>query len=86
MRSPMDNNPDRAVAIFNTVLQLPVGQRGAYLDEVCAGDNALRLKIEVLLGVHDEVGTFLEFPTQEPGSSGKVPRSEPSLEQSGQLI
>jgi WD40 repeat protein/serine/threonine protein kinase len=58
----MPNPPDREVAAFNAAINLPVGQRAAYLDQACAGDNGLRLKIEALLRVHDEVGSFLENP------------------------
>src|ERR1035437_1520353 len=69
MQSPMNNASDREVAVFNAVLQLPAGQRAACLDRECAGDVALRQKIEALLRVHDEVGTFLESPTQGAGLS-----------------
>jgi len=91
----MDNPPDdREVAVFNAALQLPAGQRAAYLDGACAGENALRLKIEALLRVHDEVGTFLENPTQEagpsaaekPGPSGTIRISAPPIEQIGERI
>jgi serine/threonine protein kinase len=94
MELPMDNPPDREVAVFNAALQLPAGQRAAYLDAACAGENALRLKIEALLRVHDEVGTFLENPTQEagpsaaekPGPSGTIRISAPPIEQTGERI
>ena len=90
----MNNPPDREVAVFNAALQLPAGQRAAYLDAACAGENALRLKIEALLRVHDEVGTFLENPTQEagpsaaekPGPSGTIRISAPPIEKTGERI
>ena len=90
----MNNAPDREVALFNAALQLAVEQRAGYLDEACAGDEVLRLKIEALLRVHDEVGTFLENPTQEGGLSvveasdlsgtGRVSAS--SIEKAGERI
>jgi serine/threonine protein kinase len=94
MLLPMNNPPDREVTVFNAALQLPAGQRAAYLDAACAGENALRLKIEALLRVHDEVGTFLENPTQEagpsaaekPGPSGTIRISAPPIEQTGERI
>src|ERR1039458_5749780 len=94
MPLPMNNPSEREVAVFNAALQLPAGQRTAYLDEACSGENALRLKIEVLLRVHNEVGTFLENPTQEagpsavekPGSSGTLRISAPPIEQTGERI
>ena len=90
----MNNASDREVALFNGALQLAVEQRARYLDEACAGDEVLRLKIEALLRVHDEVGTFLENPTQEaelsavepPGLSGTVRVSASSIEKTGERI
>jgi eukaryotic-like serine/threonine-protein kinase len=95
MKLPMDNLPDREVAVFNAALQLPAGQRAAYLDEACAGENALRLKIEALLRVHDEVGAFLDIPTQEVapsaaaeelGRPGTIRVSAPPIEKIGERI
>src|SRR5689334_4054095 len=34
--------------------------RAAYLDRACAGDAALRRRIEALLAAHDGAGRFLE--------------------------
>jgi tetratricopeptide (TPR) repeat protein len=36
--------------------------RAAYLDQACAGDSALRAKVEGLLKSHDEAGNFLNEP------------------------
>jgi hypothetical protein len=52
------SNPE--VAIFATALELPLDQRGAYLDQACAGDVALRRQVEALLRVHDDAGDFFE--------------------------
>ena len=91
----MDNPPDREVAVFNAAVQLPVGQRAAYLDESCAGESPLRVKIEALLLVYDEVGTFLENPTQAAalsaaaeklGPAGTVRVSVPPIEKTGERI
>jgi serine/threonine protein kinase/WD40 repeat protein len=40
-------------------------RRRAYLDSVCAGNAALRDRIEALLRSHQEVDTFLEVPAVE---------------------
>ncbi|HXJ58785.1 MAG TPA: hypothetical protein VNU68_19170, partial [Verrucomicrobiae bacterium] len=37
-------------------------ERGAYLDQACAGDAGLRREVESLLAAHDQAGTFLENP------------------------
>src|SRR5882724_5762504 len=58
----MNLPPNREVALFSAALELPAGQRAAYLDEACADDPALRLRLEALLRVHDEAIPFLEAP------------------------
>src|SRR6516162_7928597 len=39
--------------------------RSAYLDEACAGDAALRRRVEALLKAHDDAGAFLDRPAVE---------------------
>src|SRR5512147_2441223 len=56
------NPPNREVALFSAALELPAGQRVAYLQEACADDPALRLRLEALLRVHEEAIPFLETP------------------------
>src|SRR5258708_4621827 len=56
----MSPPPNREVAVFSAALELPTGQRAAYLQEACADDPALRLRLEALLRVHDEAIPFLE--------------------------
>src|SRR4051794_3247867 len=36
--------------------------RASYLDWACAGDAALRARVEALLRSHDEAGSFLKEP------------------------
>src|SRR6266498_3764254 len=48
------------VAILNAVLELPAGQRAAYLDKACAGDAALRRQVEALLQADGQAEGFLE--------------------------
>ena len=53
--------------IVDRVLDLPSTRRGAYLDEVCAGDDSLRRHVEALIA--DSEGTppsdFLEPPDRD---------------------
>ena len=94
MPLPMNNPPDREVAVFNAALQLPAGLRAAYLEKECAGDHSLRLRIEALLRVHGDLATFLENPTEEaapsaaekPGQFGTIRISGSPIEQVGQRI
>src|SRR2546426_6639346 len=53
-------NPE--VAILNEALDLPAGQRAAYLDQACAGDAELRRQVEALLRAHEAAEDFLETP------------------------
>jgi serine/threonine-protein kinase len=51
------NDPiDREVAVFSAARRLPAGERAAYLEEACAGDAALRQRIEELLRANEEAG------------------------------
>ena len=55
-------NP-KANAMFLRAVEMPSpDERAAYLDEVCAGDPALRAEVEQLLKAHQEAGNFLERP------------------------
>ncbi len=56
----MNEPPSREVAIFAAALELPAEKRGAYLDQACAGDLALRGQVEALLRVHDDAGDFFD--------------------------
>lgn len=58
----MTSDSERALEIFTEAAQLPVEERAAFLDRVCAGKEALRQKVEALLGSNDRAGSFLEQP------------------------
>lgn len=51
--------------MLDSALKLDSPQRAAYLDEACAGDEALRLEVESLLLAHDRAGSFLNTPPVE---------------------
>jgi hypothetical protein len=56
----MTNPPDRELTVFSAARQMPARERAAYLDEACAGDSALRQRIEELLQASAAAGDFLE--------------------------
>ncbi len=61
-------NPEdfhRAEEIFARVTG--ASDRAAALDEACAGDTALRKRVEALLSAHDRAGAFLENPPSTRG-------------------
>src|ERR1017187_2853491 len=58
----MSEVPDRELTVFSAARRLSGAERAAYLDQACAGDAALRQRIEELLQASDEAGNFLESP------------------------
>jgi len=54
------------LTVFSTARRLAAGQRAAYLDEACAGDRALRQRVEDLLVSSEQAGGFLQAPA--PGA------------------
>jgi WD40 repeat protein len=59
----MSPDPQRVESVFAAALErFSAGERAAYLDEACAGDPALRQRVEALLRAHAEAGGFLEPP------------------------
>lgn len=51
-------------------------QRQSYLDEACAGDAALRERVEALLRSHQRQGPFLDVPAVEQLATTGVTRAE----------
>ena len=69
---------DREVAVFCAARRLPAGERAAYLEQACAGDAALRQRVEELLSAAEEAGGFLEGiapGTQRPPDALATPGS-----------
>lgn len=57
--------------VFITALEKEdFARRKAYLDDVCAGDSALRDRVEALLRSHEREGKFLDVPAAEQLSPG----------------
>jgi serine/threonine protein kinase len=55
-------------AIFHIARSIPdLSVRGAYLDQICAGDLVLRERVEALLQVHEQDRSFLKLA--EPAST-----------------
>lgn len=77
----MSDAEQREEAVFEAALQLHGAQRGAYLDQACAGDVALRERIEGLLGALERAGGLLDEPavTREQASHAVVipPTAQP---------
>jgi len=54
--------------ILDCVWELPPANRGAFLDNACAGNSELRAEVELLLESLEEANDFLREPTIEPGA------------------
>jgi hypothetical protein len=62
-RSPDVDDRSPAEAVFFAALEKGTpAERAAHLDEACAGNAALRRRVEALLAAHPLVGQFLERP------------------------
>jgi uncharacterized protein (TIGR03067 family) len=77
--------------LFLAVLELPPTERAAYLDTVCAGDDALRQRLHVMLQSHQNSGELLPRSpaemlaegggTEMDGTAAFVAQPEPSATQ-----
>jgi len=70
----------RIDAIFQRALEMPTGERAAFVAAECAGDDALRRRVGRLLQADVEARTFLERPpadrrgAREPGAGDTIGR------------
>src|SRR5438552_899034 len=86
IESSMTEQPNREVAVLNVALELRLTERGAYLDQACAGDAALRRQVEALLQAHEQAGGFLEAPPTGLDLKKTVPENIPLTEKPGDRI
>jgi eukaryotic-like serine/threonine-protein kinase len=61
----VDDRSSAEVVFFAALEKAGPEERAAYLDEACAGNEALRRRVEALLAAHPQVGQFLERPVAE---------------------
>ena len=74
----------RSDEILQGALELAPEERGAFLDEACAGDPALRQKIESLLAAAQQMGGFMEERMSRV--AGELMIDEPVTAGAGQMI
>ena len=58
----MTGNSAHYIELFTEALQLPPGERDAFLERACAQDEELRRKLEALLKSNERAADFLEHP------------------------
>jgi tetratricopeptide (TPR) repeat protein len=74
----MAATPKAARDLFLGALERTPAERAAYLDGACAGDAALRQRVEALLRAHDEPGQFLsEAKPEGAGGAGTPAPADP---------
>src|SRR5208282_3472247 len=86
-QSTMPSPQKREEALFRAAVELPPGAgRRAFLEQACAGDLALRQRLEALLAAHDEPGELL--PSGTPANTATVEIDHPDAgdESVGQTI
>lgn len=59
--------------LFHLAREKPFSERAAFLDLACAGDIALRERLEVLLRAHDAPDSFLDRPALEDEGGARSP-------------
>jgi serine/threonine protein kinase/WD40 repeat protein len=57
-----EHDPESEEAIFSTALRCAAAARARYLEKACAGQPALRQRIEALLQAQPRLGEFMERP------------------------
>ena len=55
----------RVGQIYHQALEFERGQRAAFLDRECEGDEELRREVESLIAAHEQPETFLNAPAVE---------------------
>ena len=48
----------QVTGVFHGALAREAANRGAFLDQVCAGDLALRAEVDAMLAAHRDAGEF----------------------------
>src|SRR5689334_23271934 len=66
----MIDSPSQEDIFFAALERRTAADRSTFLDEACAADAGLRLRVDRLLAAHPRVGGFLEQPVQELADVG----------------
>src|SRR5262245_25786834 len=81
----MTETSDRTESLFAAAVALATArERSAYLDEACAGDPALRQRIDALLLAHGRAGHLLDQTV--PGRPDRIGGHPPASEQPGAVL
>ena len=64
-------------SIYYAALEREPGERSAFLDEACLGDEQLRREVNSLLSSHDQAGSFLVSPALEIAAKDLAEQADP---------
>jgi tetratricopeptide (TPR) repeat protein len=82
----MKNDNRSEETLFQAAINLPEGQaRTAFLDQACAGDDALRKRLETLLEAHERNTSVVDVSVLLPNQEG-LRLNFPTKEYPGQVI
>src|SRR6266566_8907296 len=79
----MNTPPNREVAVFSEARRLLPEARAAYLDAACAGNAALRQRVEKLLRANEQAGGFLQDAAPGAQRPADAPASPNPLQNAG---
>jgi serine/threonine protein kinase/WD40 repeat protein len=80
-------NPSREELLFGLALEQSAEKRTSFLDAVCAGDAALRQRLNALLAAHESAESRLPEPAENSRPTLKVEAFEATVDESiGQTI
>jgi eukaryotic-like serine/threonine-protein kinase len=65
--------------LLDSALQQVAGQRAAFLEKACAGDEELRREVESLLAHKEQAEDFIEVPALEGSAKGLAAGQSRSL-------
>src|SRR5215831_6534941 len=63
----MNDEASNVLVVFAAALELPVGERAAFLARECGDDQTLKARVEALLRADSEAGNFMERPHPDAG-------------------
>src|SRR5215475_9195525 len=66
----MNDKASKVLVVFAAALELPAGERAAFLVRECGDDQTLKARVEALLRADSEAGNFLEQPPPDAGLLG----------------
>jgi serine/threonine protein kinase/Tol biopolymer transport system component len=58
-------NWQRTKQLFHAALELPPGERSAFLEQACVGDAPMRGHLKSLIEAHEQTGSFIDSPAFE---------------------